>query len=640
MEKNKSGKGNFPPNSHSKWGQQAWFQYGFSSIKGFLVLIHVQILHCVVIYFTFKYLILLPFQLLSWPFQSIFPTYTVNLEYALMFFWVIYWLFFYQWKRPEVFTGDGKIRKVAVIGSGPCGLVSVKEALEEGHDVDCYEASDKFGGIWNIWTKDVRHGSCWKDTVSSASATDMGFSDFQLPHKYPNEEYPYHVTQENYLEYIKNYVKHFDLEKRIIYNSRVTKIVPNNEGENGYDVYINNDTSNPKHYDWIIVCTGLTQVKHIPSIPGLDIHKKPYLHASSWRNDQSFEGKDVLVVGIGESASDVIPEVASTAKSTTVAVRNNTLVLGRNFFGYPPDFVETRAIHSLPPFLRWALYFCGTLYFENFRSSPYEAFWLLLHKYLRPLRLNHPLVTNPFASFTITKADTMFKAFDRGLVSLQREVKQFTEDSVIFIDGTKKTFDQVIFCTGYNPRNLSFLPEFSISSPKDLAWGVFYPKLKNFAVIGFSRTQAGGIVPVSEMQARWVSLLISKKRNLPNEKELMKIIERDRKNNVCWQTGRIGWGYDNYLARNFIGCEPPMLSIFLKNPSLWWRMTATCVSISAYRLVGPHAKPEIATKILSELECPQFFALSNIFGLLCHPFWDLPWFRYFAALQPGNSQWY
>ena len=38
--------------------------------------------------------------------------------------------------------------KVAVIGAGPAGLVSAREAIRHGCDVVVFEAAARIGGVW------------------------------------------------------------------------------------------------------------------------------------------------------------------------------------------------------------------------------------------------------------------------------------------------------------------------------------------------------------------------------------------------------------------------------------------------------------------------------------------------------------
>ena len=38
--------------------------------------------------------------------------------------------------------------KVCVIGAGPSGLTTIKQLLDEGHEVRCFERGDNIGGSW------------------------------------------------------------------------------------------------------------------------------------------------------------------------------------------------------------------------------------------------------------------------------------------------------------------------------------------------------------------------------------------------------------------------------------------------------------------------------------------------------------
>ena len=38
--------------------------------------------------------------------------------------------------------------KICVIGAGPSGLTTVKQLLDEGHTVRCFERGGNIGGIW------------------------------------------------------------------------------------------------------------------------------------------------------------------------------------------------------------------------------------------------------------------------------------------------------------------------------------------------------------------------------------------------------------------------------------------------------------------------------------------------------------
>lgn len=38
--------------------------------------------------------------------------------------------------------------RVCVVGAGPCGLTTIKQLMDEGHDVVCFDKNAELGGIW------------------------------------------------------------------------------------------------------------------------------------------------------------------------------------------------------------------------------------------------------------------------------------------------------------------------------------------------------------------------------------------------------------------------------------------------------------------------------------------------------------
>lgn len=59
---------------------------------------------------------------------------------------------------------EGGKLKIAVIGAGPSGLCSAKNALDYGHDVTVYEQNSEVGGLW-VYTDEFGatvHSSIYK----------------------------------------------------------------------------------------------------------------------------------------------------------------------------------------------------------------------------------------------------------------------------------------------------------------------------------------------------------------------------------------------------------------------------------------------------------------------------------------------
>ena len=102
-----------------------------------------------------------------------------------------------------------------------------------------------------------------------------------------------------------------------------------------------------------------------------------------------------------------------------------------------------------------------------------------------------------------------------GIVSVKPNVKEFTETSAIFEDGTIfEGIDCVIFATGYSFA-YPFLDESIIKSRNNeiiLFKGVFPPLLEKstIAVIGFVQS-LGAAIPTVDLQSRWAAQVIKGK---------------------------------------------------------------------------------------------------------------------------------
>lgn len=136
---------------------------------------------------------------------------------------------------------------------------------------------------------------------------------------------------------------------------------------------------------WVRVRTNLWPEIHQPrilhiSIPTGEEHFKGGIRHSSFMKQESdldiYEGKRVLCVGGGESASDVAMDVSKRASSTHIALRNPVLVLPRNLWGIPPDYTEPRSLFFCPRFVRWATYKASMLtlfFFNNCWARDYQG---------------------------------------------------------------------------------------------------------------------------------------------------------------------------------------------------------------------------------------------------------------------------
>jgi len=94
------------------------------------------------------------------------------------------------------------VKRVAILGAGPAGIVSAKYAVENGFVPVVFDKKSLPGGLWSAGT------AIWDDMHSNSSRYSVMFSDFGWPDKasiIPSAKDVYN--------YLIDYINHFKIEK-------------------------------------------------------------------------------------------------------------------------------------------------------------------------------------------------------------------------------------------------------------------------------------------------------------------------------------------------------------------------------------------------------------------------------------------
>ncbi|HHU1715872.1 TPA: FAD-dependent oxidoreductase, partial [Escherichia coli] len=49
---------------------------------------------------------------------------------------------------------------IAIIGAGPAGIISARNAIKAGHSVVLFEKNTRIGEIWNPWSGGAYRNAC------------------------------------------------------------------------------------------------------------------------------------------------------------------------------------------------------------------------------------------------------------------------------------------------------------------------------------------------------------------------------------------------------------------------------------------------------------------------------------------------
>ena len=212
---------------------------------------------------------------------------------------------------------SGGTKRVCVIGAGSSGITACQKLLAKGIDFDCFEKGSTIGGNWR-YENDNGMSAAYKSLHINTSRQMMSYAAFPMPDDYP--DYPDHFQ---IAEYFDRFADHFGLRERIDFNTEVSSVDPVDGG--GWQVTFKDaDGKNEtRDYTEVLVCNGHHWDARWPepAFPGSDTFEGTQMHAHDYRTPEIFEGRRVVVLGIGNSATDIAVESSRTADATFLAMR-------------------------------------------------------------------------------------------------------------------------------------------------------------------------------------------------------------------------------------------------------------------------------------------------------------------------------
>ena len=486
------------------------------------------------------------------------------------------------------------MQKVAVIGAGLSGIATVKELVEKGHDVVCFEKGHDIGGVFSV-------GGSYDSVYLTVSNYFMAYSDLM-----PYEESIRFWSRSEYKQYLDRYAEHFDLRKYIKFGYSLKSMNPNEAG--GWDVTVTHEDGSEMtvSVERVAVCSGQFQKANIPDVKGLDTFPGTVYHSSTYKNIQEWpelHGKRVLAFGMGESAADVITEVASVASRSVLSLRRYH-VFAKRQAEYPIDVYQTRHWHTLPASLKAAS--VRKLWKRILDETEGDTDNRATH-----LMAQHMLKASDEPGSVVTKTERIFDAqAHHGLEINIGGVSHIDGNTVTFNSGEQEEFDAIVFCTGFK-FDLPFLPtEYRFSNIRDCYLQMFHPKIgKSVAFIGFVRPHQGGIPLMAELQARYYALVCAGERQLPQDLAAKATKDAEFWRKEFYETPNVfglvnGLRYNEKLA-DLIGCRPPVPNFFLR-PKRFFHYWFNHIWPSQYRLVGPGAREEARQQHLNAPSAMEF----------------------------------
>ena len=305
---------------------------------------------------------------------------------------------------------------VVIVGGGASGLSAAGALQRRGITAAILEKDEALGGTWAR-----RYDRLHLHTVRGFS----GLAHYPIPRRYPK-----YLSREEFVAYLGEYARHFDL--RVVTACPVQKVQLESDRPSSWVA------ATPRG-DWhcrvIIIATGQYRIPILPNWDGREKYRGNLIHSSGYSSAFPYAGKRVLVVGAGNSGTEIATDLAEHgAAHVAISIRTAPPIVPRDPFGMPVQ--RTGILLSfLPPAIadRLARLTARLVLGDLTRYGLRTPEWM------------------PYSSQRIPVIDVGFvDALKQRLVQIRPGLTSFTATGAVFEDGSVEAFDTIIAATGFS----------------------------------------------------------------------------------------------------------------------------------------------------------------------------------------------
>ena len=305
---------------------------------------------------------------------------------------------------------------VVIVGGGASGLSAAGALQRRGIKAVILEEDKELGGTWAR-----RYDRLHLHTVRGFS----GLAHFSIPRRYSK-----YLSREEFVAYLAEYAQHFDL--RVETGCPVRKVRIESDRPASW-------TAVTARGDWhcrvIVIATGQYRVPMVPDWGGRETYRGDFVHSSRYRSALPYRGKRVLVVGAGNSGTEIAADLAEHgAAHVALSIRTPPPIVPRDPFGMPVQ--RTGILLSFIP------------------SAVADRLARLTSRLVLGDLTRHGLEAPqwmPYSARRVPVIDVGFvSALKERRVQIRPALARLTATAAVFEDDRAEPFDAIIAATGFS----------------------------------------------------------------------------------------------------------------------------------------------------------------------------------------------
>jgi cation diffusion facilitator CzcD-associated flavoprotein CzcO len=239
-----------------------------------------------------------------------------------------------------------------------------------------------------------------------------------------------HPTRDDFVAYLERYTAHNQLNVR--FNTNLTGV------DRAGDLWRLETSTHTYLARYLVIATGWDVVAVMPDWLGKEGFTPELIHSSEFRGARAYRGREVLIVGAGNSGVDIAGHLIAGGANVTMSMRTPPNLSNADFLGIPGQPLLVLIADHLPMRLadfnfsmiqRLAFGDLTRFGIPRAPEGPYANF----HHHFR-----NPAVDNGFVA-----------ALKQGLAHVVGEVQRLEASEVVLVDGERLRPDAVICATGF-----------------------------------------------------------------------------------------------------------------------------------------------------------------------------------------------
>jgi cation diffusion facilitator CzcD-associated flavoprotein CzcO len=292
--------------------------------------------------------------------------------------------------NDQVLSEKTTIQDVIIIGGGQSALACGYFLRRLDADWVMLDAQEEAGGAWQ---------HTWDSLTTFSPAQYSSLPGWLMP----KSKGPY-PTRDEVLAYLRQYEVRYELP--------VCRPVEVRSIKRENNLFYLDTTAGRYICKALISATGTWQAPYIPNVPGRKLFAGRQLHSAFYESPLPFRDKRVLVIGEGNSGAQILADLLPHVSVAHWATKEEPDFL--------PEDVDGRVLFNV----------ASAKYYAEQKGETFDTSKLNLGN--------------------IVLVPSIRQAFRDGHLISHGQIREITEDGVVWQDDRREQYDALIWCTGFH----------------------------------------------------------------------------------------------------------------------------------------------------------------------------------------------